>query len=182
MATNKIFITGFMGSGKSTVGKKLAKKLGYNFIDTDDVLESKFHKEIRHIFADEGEDWFRKQEEKEIFQISKIEGNTIISLGGGALMSGKTLKRIKSLGILIYIKSSPENIYNRIKHSTRRPLLRSEGENLSREQYMEKIDGLLSVRETGFLAADIIYDRDGQDASDCAEKIKYLIKNEHIQF
>ena len=176
MLKKKIFITGFMGSGKSTIGKRLAEKLGYLFMDTDDILEEKYHKEIKQIFAEEGEAWFRIREEEEINRIRQIKKPVVISLGGGALMSQNTVTRVKSSGILIYIKSSPENIYQRIKHSTRRPLLRGDGEELSREQYLEKIENLLNVREAGFLSADIVYDRDGQDAAECAEKIRYLIK------
>ena len=177
MSAKKMFITGFMGSGKSTIGKKLAARLHYSFIDTDDEIEAKYQKEIRQIFADQGESWFREKEEEEIDKISNLENPVVISLGGGALMSDKTLNRIKSRGILIYIKSSPENIYKRIKHSTRRPLLRSEGENLTRDQYIEKIEDLLAAREKGFLAADIVFSRDGQDANECAEKIRYLLKD-----
>lgn len=177
MSAKKIFITGFMGSGKSTIGKKLATRFHYAFIDTDDEIEAKYQKEIRQIFADHGEAWFREKEEEEIDRISSLENPVVISLGGGALMSDKTLNRVKSRGVLIYIKSSPENIYKRIKHSTRRPLLRGEGENLSREQYIDKIEDLLSAREKGFLAADIIFSRDGQNAGECAEKIRYLLKD-----
>lgn len=113
-----------MGSGKSTIGKKLAKKIGCAFIDTDDELENQYQKEIREIFAHEGEKWFREREEEKINEISNRKEFAVISLGGGALMSEKTLENIKSRGVLIYIQSSPENIYNRIKHSTRRPLMR----------------------------------------------------------
>ncbi len=158
------------------MAKILRKKLGCAFIDTDDELENQYQKEIREIFAHEGEKWFREREEEKINEISNRKEFAVISLGGGALMSEKTLENIKSRGVLIYIQSSPENIYNRIKHSTRRPLMRAEGENLSREEYLNKIEHLLAKREKGFMAADIIYNRDGQDASECAEKIRYLIK------
>jgi len=177
MSAKKIFITGFMGSGKSTIGKKLAARFHYDFIDTDDEIEAKYKKDIKQIFADQGEAWFREKEEEEIDRISNRENPAIISLGGGALMSDKTLNRVKSHGVLIYIKSSPENIYKRIKHSTRRPLLRGEGENLTREQYIDKIENLLSAREKGFLAADIVFNRDGQNANECAKKIRYLLKD-----
>jgi shikimate kinase len=174
--TDKIFITGFMGSGKSTIGKKLAQQLKFPFIDSDDVIEHKYNKEIKEIFSDEGEAWFRKTEEFEIEQIIAQPEKAVISLGGGALMSQSTLERVLSNGILVYIKSSPEHIYNRIKHSTRRPLLRNDGQVFSREEYIDKIKNLLKQREKGFLAAHIVYDRDGQEAYECAVKIKFLLK------
>lgn len=167
-----------MGSGKSTIGKKLAKMLGYKFIDTDDEIELLHGKEIRHMFTEEGEAWFRAEEENTIAELIEKKEPAVISLGGGALISDKTLDMIVRNGILVHIFSSPENIYLRIKHSTRRPLLRSKGEELSREQYLEKINTLLNEREKGYSAAHIILDRDNYDANEAAKKLKSLINKQ----
>ena len=110
MSRTHIFITGFMGSGKSTIGKKLAARLGYRFIDTDDEVEQIHGKEVREIFAQEGEEWFREREEEILVSLMGDNRPAIISLGGGALMSVKNQTLVSSNGILIYIKSSPENI------------------------------------------------------------------------
>jgi len=164
-----------MGSGKSTIGKKLASLLGYHFIDSDDEIEHLHGREIRQIFTEEGESWFRREEESKIAELIEYEAPVVISLGGGALMSERTLQSIIDGGLLVYIYSCPENIYLRIKHSTRRPLLRNDGEEFSKEEYLEKIRNLLNERENGYSAAHITFDRDNYDANEAAKKIKSLL-------
>jgi shikimate kinase len=168
-----IFLTGFMGSGKSTIGKKLAQSLGKKFIDSDDVIEKIQGKEIKDIFADKGEAWFRKCEEEAIERLTDISESCIISLGGGALISQNNLSLVLRNGYLTYIKSSPEEIWKRIRHSTRRPLLRHENDAWSRQDYIDRIEELLIQRDEGYQKADIIIERDGKEAD---EVVKILIE------
>ena len=81
-----ITLCGMMGSGKSTLGKILAKKIGYNFVDTDKLIEEKEKKSINKIFEEDGENYFRQQEEKITLDILK-NSNTVVSLGGGAIIN-----------------------------------------------------------------------------------------------
>ena len=157
-----------MGSGKSTIGKKLAQGLVKKFIDSDEVIEQIQGKEIKDIFADKGEAWFRKYEEETIARLTNISESCIISLGGGALISQKNLSLVVRKGYLVYIKSSPEEIWKRIRHSTRRPLLRHENDTWSRQDYIDRIHELLVQRETGYQKADIIIERDGKEADEVA--------------
>ena len=168
-----IFLTGFMGSGKSTIGKKLAQGLGKKFIDSDDVIEEIQGKEIKDIFSEKGEAWFRIYEEEAIARLIKISESCIISLGGGALISQNNLSLVLRNGYLVYIKSSPEEIWKRIKHSTRRPLLRHENDEWSRQDYINRINELLIQREVGYQKANIIIERDGKEAE---EVVKILIE------
>lgn len=154
-----------MGSGKSTIGKSLAKQLEITFIDTDDVIEMELGMEIAEIFKIKGEDWFRQYEENTLGKIIKSANRSVISLGGGSLMSEKNLSLINSGGILIYIKSSPDQIWKRIKHSTRRPLLRPEGEDWSKEMYLQRIKELMKEREYGYQSARLIIDRNGKEVN-----------------
>ena len=123
-----VFLTGFMGSGKSTIGKRLATRLKVKFIDTDDRIEARHKLEIKEIFKKEGESQFRKYEESMLDEIIKTESPAIISLGGGTLLSDSNQKKVVMSGFLVYIESAPTEIWNRIKHSTRRPLLRKDGD------------------------------------------------------
>ena len=165
-----------MGSGKSTIGKLLADNLDYEFIDSDDQIEHKYGKSVKQIFADEGEAWFRNLEESMIEELMQLPGPLVVSLGGGALMSEKNLANVLSDGILVYIKSSPEKIYSRIKHSRRRPLLSKNGRPLHQAEYLEAITGLLARREPGYASAHLIFDRDSYEKEECAGQLARQIK------
>jgi shikimate kinase len=155
-----IFLTGFMGSGKTTLAKRLAQSLNLPFIDTDLEIERECAKSISDIFQDQGEKWFREMEEKQIEKICRRENPAIISLGGGALMSKKNLQKVLSAGTLIYIKISPEEIYKRVYKTSNRPLLHRNGRKLDKQDYLDKIDGLLKEREEGYHAAHIVLNND----------------------
>jgi len=176
MNTEKIFITGFMGSGKSTIGKLLARQLNYKFLDSDDEIESKYDKSVKQIFADEGEAWFRNIEELVIKELVLLPGPLVISLGGGALMSKKNQMTIASNGLLVYIKSSPEQIFLRIRHSRRRPLLSNDGAPLDNNNYLDKITRLLNQREPGYNTAQLIFNRDPYEKEECAKQLAMQIR------
>lgn len=166
-----IILTGFMGSGKSTIGRRLAKQLNVKFIDTDAKIESAVGMEIKEIFAKKGEAWFRKIEEETIISVIDAQNMNIISLGGGALLSMRTLATVLESGVLIYIKSNPVEIWKRIRHSTRRPLLRHDGEEWSREMYLNRMVDLMKQREEGYSKAQIIIDRDGKEVDELIAEI-----------
>jgi shikimate kinase len=176
MQKKHMYLTGFMGSGKSTIGKIMAGRIGCRFLDTDDEIEGRYKKEVREIFADEGEAWFRREEEKLLEELAAATVPSVISLGGGALMSDKNQAVVSESGLLIYIKSSPENIYNRIRHSRRRPLLQGKNTEWTEAQYLARIRQLLNQRTPGYNLADIVFDRDRCDAGRCAELLAEMIQ------
>ena len=148
---DNIILVGFMGSGKTTVGKHLALRLGYRFIDTDTMIEKSSGKKIAELFAI-SEDYFRSWE----FQITKaLQSNhkSIISTGGGLVTVQKTADLLKTLGSILYLKVSPDSVYERTKHSTHRPLLKTENPQ-------ETISKLLNQR-------DPIYESVAQRVIDC---------------
>jgi shikimate kinase len=167
-----IFLTGFMGSGKSTIGKKLARSLALDFVDTDDKIEKDLGKRISDIFKFRGEGWFREYEQKVVNELVRSKTATVIALGGGTLLSEKNQQTVQSSGILIYIKSSPEEIWKRIKHSTRRPLLRRQSEDWSRQKYFQRMAVLMAAREPGYRKAQLVIDRDGKEVEDIVREIK----------
>ena len=160
-----------MGSGKSTIGKELARRLDRAFIDTDERIETAQKMEIIEIFAKKGEAWFRIYEEKVVHELISSARQAVISLGGGTLLSQKTTDFVLASGILIYIKSEPEEIYKRIKHSSRRPLLRLEGNVWQKKAYMERVAQLMRQREKGYAHAHICIDRDGKEVNEIVDEI-----------
>ena len=99
-----IYLTGFMGSGKSTIGPILANTLGYRFIDLDSYIEKLVSKTVSRIFAEQGEPAFRLLETEAVQSLTR-EQDMIISLGGGTLATGENLRLVKEHGILIYLKN-----------------------------------------------------------------------------
>ena len=118
-----IVLIGMMGSGKTSVGKELAKKLNLSFIDIDQEIERKYNKTVIEIFLKKGEPFFRKAEDN--ISCKLINGKpSVISLGGGGYLNKKIRNKIKLYGISIWVNTNLENIYHRInKSKNKRPLL-----------------------------------------------------------
>ena len=111
-----------MGVGKSTVGKKLAKKLKLKFIDIDELIEKKEKKTIKQIFEDKSEDYFRKIEKKITLEELK-KSNSVIALGGGAFMDSSIRKEAKNLSISFWLDLDIKSLLIRLKNVKKRPLL-----------------------------------------------------------
>ena len=110
-----------MGAGKTTVGMELAKKLNYKLIDTDHSIENDQSREIKDIFSEDGESFFRNLETLKLKELINVE-NAIISTGGGIILKNENRSILNNL-FTIYLKADFENIFNRIKQDTSRPLL-----------------------------------------------------------
>ncbi|MFH1825504.1 MAG: shikimate kinase [Candidatus Firestonebacteria bacterium] len=117
-----IILLGFMGTGKTTIGKILAKKLEFKFIDVDEIIEERIGKSISKIFKEDGEKKFRIIEKEVVRDVSKLK-NTIISTGGGVVLLEKNVNNLRKNGILISLMSSPESILKRVIKDKKRPLL-----------------------------------------------------------
>jgi len=148
-----------MGTGKTTVGKLLAKNLGWEFVDVDAVIEKNSGMVISEIFARFGEPEFRSRETSAIKQLSVLD-KKIFSCGGGAVLLSENMDAFEKTGIIVCLTASPEVIYQRIRHTTTRPLLKV-------PDPLAAIKELLAVREpfyrrctytvhTDFLSPDAI--------------------------
>ena len=118
-----VFLIGYMGSGKSTAGKKLARILGYDFVDTDDVISSLVGKEVYKIFMEDGEDAFR-QMERSVLVSFKDRKDTVIATGGGMPCFFDNVATMKRYGITVYHQMQVNSLINRLNEAkTPRPLL-----------------------------------------------------------
>ena len=121
---SRIFIIGPMGSGKSTVGKRLAQMLGYRFIDSDQELELRTGVDIPYIFDKEGEAGFRRRERQLLAELTQ-EQNIVLASGGGAVLDEQTRKHMKERGYVVYLHATVDEQLNRTRHSQNRPLLQT---------------------------------------------------------
>lgn len=150
-----VFISGFMGCGKTTQGKKLAKAIGYHFIDLDEYTANKYDKDITDIFKEFGEDEFRKIETASLTECINDNMKTIIALGGGTPCFNNNMELLKSSGLLVYLKMSPEDLYQRLfKETAQRPLVA----NKEADDLFIYIKDLLNKREQFYNQAVITVD------------------------
>lgn len=157
---NNVYLTGFMASGKSTLGPILANTIGFDFTDLDREIENKLGKKVSDIFKTHGEQYFRDLEKEMIVSFSERE-KMVVSLGGGAIIDDDDLDRIKKSGILIFLKSSPETIYQRIKFKKDRPAFLFENiKEPTKEIFLSEIDLLFNSRMKYYSQADIIIQTD----------------------
>ena len=125
MGANKqknMFLIGFMGCGKSTMARLLAKELHMELVEMDETIEKEENRSINEIFATDGEGYFRDLETQLITRISN-KGGMVVSCGGGAILRQKNVDIMKKNGCVVYLAATPETIYSRVKNSTNRPLL-----------------------------------------------------------
>ncbi len=172
---NLIYLTGFMGSGKSTIGPILANTLGYDFADVDKLVEERAGKTVKQIFQDEGEKYFRTLEWSIIEEVSRTD-HRVISLGGGTMMDERNFTLIKNSGILVYLYSSPEHLLRRLQNKTDRPVLsNSEGDRLELPELRERIFQLYAARAPIYSQAHITIDTDERKVGKTVDDIVKLL-------
>jgi shikimate kinase len=139
----RIYLIGFMGSGKTTVGRPLATRLGYQFIDQDDVIEERFGMTITEIFAKVGEPEFRKTEREVLADLSQMD-HVVIATGGGCPCFFDNMETMNRHGLSIYLKGDPKTLVHRLKdsHGTR-PLIKDKSE----EELIQYVTDKLAERE-----------------------------------
>jgi shikimate kinase len=163
-----LILIGFMGTGKTTVGKVLAKRLGLRFVDMDDIIEEREGMKIPEIFEKKGEKYFRHSESKVARDIA-LQTGLVVAAGGGAVIDEENVKNLKSNGIMFCLFATPERIFHRTKGDTHRPLL-----NVSDPE--EKISGLLAKRAQYYARADYRIDTSDLSANEVADKITEHLK------
>jgi shikimate kinase len=147
----KVYIIGFMGSGKSTMGKKLAAALGWSFIDLDRKVEEYTGKSIPGLFEQYGEEYFRNVETEVLKSLESVN-DTVISTGGGTPCNDGNMDYMVETGLTLYLKLTPGQLRSRLhESSTERPLLK----DLDYDSLLEFITGKLALREKWYNRAEI---------------------------
>jgi len=121
---DNLFLVGLMGAGKTTVGRLLAKHYGCAFFDSDHEIEARTGVKIPVIFEIEGEAGFRKREEAAISELTARQG-IVLATGGGAVLSPVNRENLRKNGVVIYLRGTPEHLYERTRHDRNRPLLQT---------------------------------------------------------
>lgn len=161
MKRKHIFLTGFMGSGKSTVGPLIAKALGFSFVDLDEEIENHEGQSIEEIFQVSGEQHFRSIERSYLQRFIESD-ETVFALGGGTVTIEGLIPDLRCRGYLVYLKTDADELVPRLQGHSHRPLLQgSEGETLGEAELHRKIIPLLQQREVYYRQADIIIETTG---------------------
>ena len=157
-------LVGFMGCGKSTVGRRLASITGHRFVDADELIIKDQGKSIAAIFAESGEEVFRQIEERILADLVGVAG-IVLSTGGGAILREANLESLKKTGIIIWLDAQPDVLFERAMRSGRRPLLQT-------DHPRQAFDTLLATRRPIYESlADLRFDSTGIDHEEVARKV-----------
>ena len=156
-------LIGFMGTGKSSVGRLVADLLHFTYLDTDRVVEARVSKSIVEIFQQEGEPAFRAYEHKVVAELT-LRRKTVISTGGGLPMNEENLASLKTHALVVCLWASSETIYERVRGHDHRPLL-------NEADPLKKIHELLSIREPYYRQADVLVNTEWRSVRDVAVQV-----------
>ncbi|MFH0795656.1 MAG: shikimate kinase [Candidatus Omnitrophota bacterium] len=164
----KIVLTGFMGTGKTKVGKILARRLGLAFVDTDGLIEERAGLSINKIFEQYGESHFRVLEKKVIKEVSEKDG-VVIAIGGGAFIAPENRANLKKKGVTVALLAEVKEIARRTANDTSRPLLKEGGRQA-------RIKTLLKKRLPYYRKADFCLDTTGKSPGKVVQEIINFVK------
>ena len=167
-----IVLTGPMGSGKSTVGRFVADRLGAEFVDLDALIEGFAGRSINDIFAMDGEQEFRRMESKVLLSLSGREC-IVLSTGGGAVLLPENRQAMRKIGVVVNLAASLEELVSRLSGANDRPLLNS------RRSLAETVSEILEKREQYYLDCDIRIDTTGKSVEDVASELLRDVRERH---
>ena len=168
----RIFLIGYMGAGKTTVGKDLAKRMGLSFIDLDCYIEGRYHKTVGQIFAEKGEDAFRDIERRMLHEVAMFE-NVLISTGGGAPCFFDNMEFMNEMGTTVYLKVSVEELAKRLEVcKSTRPVLKGR----SGDELVAFIAENLKKRTPHYMQASIVFDAEVMLTETDVHKISEALK------
>ena len=161
-------LIGFMGTGKTSVGRLVAEQLGFEFVDTDEMIQVRTGRTISDIFNRDGEPAFREMERKMVLELSGRQ-QLVISTGGGLPTNPENMTKLKSHALVICLWSSPEKIWERVHHQSHRPLLHD-------PEPQKKIRELLAMREPFYKQADVLIITDTRNLREVAQQVVLQFK------
>jgi shikimate kinase len=160
---HNLALVGFMGSGKSTVGHLVARRLRFRFVDTDELIESQAHKAIGEIFAKDGQLAFREYERNVVAGLAALT-NTVISTGGGLVANADNLASLKQHALIVCLWATAETIWERVHHQSHRPLLQVPNPR-------QRIRQLLVEREPFYVQADVMIRTDDRPIREVVQHV-----------
>lgn len=169
---NNIYLIGFMGAGKSTVGRLISKKMSRPFFDTDKLIEQKSGLTIPKIFRESGEAVFRELEAEIVKEVAKKTA-VVVALGGGAVINNKSWKALKNSGTIFYLKWPDNILMERILHSQHRPLVTEADMSERKDALQKKLD---SRQERYHEAHHVINCYEGMPADETANLIIQIME------
>lgn len=158
-----IALIGFMGTGKTSVGRLVAEQLHFDYLDTDEMIQAATGKTITEIFSACGEPSFRELEERTVAELAG-KTQTVISAGGGVPVNPKNLNSLKTHALVVCLWASPAKIWERVRNQTHRPLLQD-------ADPQKKIHELLAAREPFYRQADILLNTDSRSLREVAQQV-----------
>ena len=161
-------LIGFMGAGKTSVGRLVADQLRLDYLDTDELIQSRTGRTITDIFAKDGEPAFRALEQQVTEELSARE-RTLIATGGGLPTNPANLTSLKKHALVACLWASPEKIWERVKNQTHRPLLQG-------PEPQKKIRDLLAAREQFYRQADVLINTDNRSVREVAQQVVHQFK------
>jgi len=165
-----IALIGFMGTGKTSVGRLTAEQLHFDYLDTDEMIQAAAGKTIAEIFSEEGEPAFRAMEEKVVEDLATRK-KTIIATGGGLPTNPKNLAGLKAHALVVCLWASPEKIWERVRNQTHRPLLND-------PKPQAKIRELLAARAPFYKQADVLLNTEIRSLREVAHQVVHQFRLE----
>jgi shikimate kinase len=165
-----IALIGFMGTGKTSVGRLVADQLHFEYLDTDELIQTSTGRSITDIFTKDGEPAFRALEQKAVEELASLK-KTVIATGGGLPVNPKNLASLKTHALVVSLWSSPEKIWERVRHQSHRPLLHDENPQ-------EKIRELLAARAPFYKQADVLLNTDLRSVREVAQQVVHQFRLE----
>ena len=159
-----IVLVGFMGTGKTSIGRRLSTQLRMRYVDTDDIIERDSGRRISEIFEQDGEAAFRELESEAVRKVSNLY-NYVISTGGGVVLKEANMAELKRNGIVFCLTATPEEIYRRVRHQSHRPLLQT-------PDPLTKINSMLEERHSYYVKADYMVETTGRSFGEVMAYIK----------
>jgi shikimate kinase len=165
----RIFLIGFMGTGKTTVGSRLAERLGWSMFDTDEEIVRREGRTIPEIFAAEGEPYFRQRETEMLAELSTCD-QAVITTGGGTVLAEVNRDRLRSSGLVVALEATVDEIVRRVSADENRPLLDTEvGER------RQRVEQLMAARQGLYDFAELCVDTSARDVESIVEEVmRYL--------
>jgi shikimate kinase len=161
-------LIGFMGTGKTSVGRHVAEHFGFEFLDTDELIQARTGRTIADIFAKDGEPAFRALEQQTLRELSTRE-KTVIATGGGLPTHAENLAALKTFALVVCLWASPEKIWERVRNQSHRPLLHD-------ADPQKKIRELLAAREPFYKQADVLINTDLRSVREAALQVALQFK------